>query len=233
MAQRYWPGEDPVGKRLTLDEDLADPTWLTVVGVVGDMGFSLQGSLPGPPAPTLYVPFEQQPFSHMFIVTRTRGEPRDAIPVVRAALAQVDPQVPVQEFNTVPGSCTISAGTIASPAGFLGGLAILGLGLASIGLFGVMSFTVVQRTHEIGVRVALGAGRREIVRLVLGRCLRLALVWNRARSGVGDPRGSDASDPTARDQRHRPGGLSCRQRGAARGGHGLGGVLTSAAGDED
>ena len=176
MAERYWPDADPIDKRLTLDEDLSQATWITIVGVVGDIGHSLRGSNPGPPGPALYLPLSQHPFPRMSVVVRTAGNPLDAVSAVRAAIHEIDAGVPVQTFRTVDGIMHEFCRDDRLAAGFLGGLAVLALSLASIGLYGVMAYGVTRRTHEIGVRVALGASRREIMRLVLRNCLKLAAI---------------------------------------------------------
>jgi len=176
MAKRYWPDENPIGRRLTLDKHPSDATWITVVGVVGDIGRSLIGSLPGPPAPTLYVPHQQRPYGRMSVVARTVGDPVETVSSLRSAIHDIDAGIPVHEFRTIQGVWHDLCRDDRLAAAFLGGLAVLALGLASIGLYGVMSYSVLQRTHEIGVRVALGADRNEITRLILKRCLRLAAI---------------------------------------------------------
>jgi putative ABC transport system permease protein len=176
MAKRYWPDEDPIGKRLTLDKNLSEATWITIVGEVADIGFSLRGSLPGPPAPTLYVPHQQRPFPRMYIAARTTGDPMEAVSALRSAIHHIDAGIPAYDFLTIQDIMHALCRDDRLAAGFFGGLVILALSLASIGLYGVMSYAVQQRTHEIGVRVALGAGRQEIMRLVLTRCLKLAAI---------------------------------------------------------
>jgi putative ABC transport system permease protein len=171
MVQRNWPDEDPIGKRLTLDADLSEARWITVVGVVGN-------TIPEPfgqgLTPMLYLPHEQKPQSQMFVVARTAGNPMDAVSALRGAVHRIDAGIPVYNFRSFEDILHEWSRDDRMAAGFFGGLATLALGIASIGLYGVMSFAVQQRTREIGVRVALGASRREIMREVLGRCLRLA-----------------------------------------------------------
>ncbi|MHC4517530.1 MAG: ADOP family duplicated permease, partial [Planctomycetota bacterium] len=170
LAQQYWPDEDPLGKLLTLDPKAAEIKWVTIVGVVGDTGRHVFG---GPPPGLLYLPLEQKPVSNIKIIARAQGDPMDMIGSLRSAIHGVDPMVPVSGFHTVDDIVRYWLRDDRMAAGFFGGLALLALGLASIGLYGVMSFSVIQRTHEIGIRVAMGASREDIMQLVIKRCLRL------------------------------------------------------------
>lgn len=173
LAQQYWPNENPVGKLLTLDPKAAQIKWVTIVGVVGDTGRHVFG---GPPPGLLYLPFEQKSISNLKIVARAQGDPKDMIGALRSAIHGVDPMVAVSDFHTVDDIVRYWLRDDRMAAGFFGGLALLALGLASIGLYGVMSFSVIQRTHEIGIRVAMGASRKGIMQLVIKRCLRLCVI---------------------------------------------------------
>ncbi|MFC1633706.1 ABC transporter permease [Planctomycetota bacterium] len=173
LAQQYWPDEDPLGKLLTLDPKAAQIKWVTIVGVVGDTGRYFDG---GPAPGLLYLPFEQKPVSNLKIIARAQGDPMYMIGSLRSAIHGVDPMVAVSDFHTVDDIVRYWLRDDRMAAGFFGGLALLALGLASIGLYGVMSFSVIQRTHEIGIRVAMGASRKDIIQLVIKRCLRLCVI---------------------------------------------------------
>jgi ABC-type antimicrobial peptide transport system permease subunit len=125
----------------------------------------------------------------MYIAARTAGDPKEAVAALRRAIHGIDPGIPVQEIRTIPEIMHALCRDDRMAAGFLGGLALLALGLASIGLYGVMSYAVQQRTREIGVRVALGAGRRDVMRLVLKRCVRLAAIGIAVGLGLSIPVG--------------------------------------------
>jgi len=171
MAEHYWPDEDAVGKRLKVDEDTSGDQWITVVGVAGDVGHS---GLYQPRRPEMFFPHQQRPSADMVIIARTLGDPRDVVPALRSVIANMDAGLPVYGVRTMAEILHRWLRDDRSAVAFLGGLAVLALSLASIGLYGVMSYSVAQRTHEIGVRVALGAGSRAILRLVIRRCLKLA-----------------------------------------------------------
>ncbi len=172
MALTYWRDEEAVGRRLILDPGTADEKSVTIVGVVGDSGRGIFGE---PAAPEIYLPHAQSPMPGMVLVARTVGDPISLVPELRRSLRSLDPDIPISEVQTVPEIIHRWLQDDRLLALFLAILAALSLGLAGIGLYGVMSYATSQRTHEIGVRVALGADRARIVALVIRQCLTLSL----------------------------------------------------------
>jgi putative ABC transport system permease protein len=173
LAKQYWPDQDPIGKRLVITTEGSPVRRVTVVGLVADAGCSFWGD---PPRAALYVPHRQDPCSNMIIVARTLGDPGNVATAVRRAVHNLSPDVPTHAFCTLDEIVDHWLRGDRILVGFLGSLAACALGLAAIGLYGVMSFTVAQRTREIGLRVALGARRHDVLGMVLKRCLVLASV---------------------------------------------------------
>ena len=172
FAARFWPGEDPLGKRMRFSGRLADQPWRTVVAVVGN----IQNELNVPAPAEMYFPLRQQVKSTMALVVRTSPDPRSLEGSVRAQVAALDRDQPVFDIMTMDDlrSVTLTAwrlgGTLmAAFAGFA-------LALAAIGLFGVIAYTVKERTHEIAMRMALGAAPNQVFRLIVGQGMTLALV---------------------------------------------------------
>lgn len=172
LARRYWPGEDPVGRRMkVMGEHNED--WRTVVGVVGDLKHF------GPDTeskPEMYRPYLQEPQPLMGLVVRTTGEPTAIASAVRSAIYAVDRDQPVSHImpmgNLVadavaPRQVSMILLTV------LGGVALL---LALLGIYGVLSYSITQRTQEIGIRTALGAQQIDVLKLILGQSLKLILI---------------------------------------------------------
>ncbi len=185
VAGHYWPAEDPLGKRITLDDPKspgpAGLRWLTIVGVIKDVK---QGDWMKAPQEEIYEPFQQRKvfysgtanqFTSMTLVVRVTVAPQTLAPSIQDAIRSVDRSVPVTNVVTMD---QVIADTLWQPRfnlqliGLFAGLSMI---LAAIGLYGVMSYSVAQRTQEVGLRMALGAERRDIMKLLLGQGMKLAL----------------------------------------------------------
>ncbi|HEX8187723.1 MAG TPA: ABC transporter permease [Pyrinomonadaceae bacterium] len=175
MARRYWPGEDPVGKRVNLGNPERSP-WMTVVGVVSDVR---RGGLDKEPYPQLYAPVAQLPTRGVTLVARTSGDPLAVVPAVRRELAALDRDLPLYNVRTMEQVLSDSISRRRFQMLLLAAFAGVGLLLAAVGIYGVISYSVAQRRHELGVRMALGARAADILKLVVGQGLGLTL------AGVG------------------------------------------------
>jgi putative ABC transport system permease protein len=166
MARRCWPEQDPVGKRFGDGKG----HWQTVVGVIADMR---QTSLADQPDMESYMPHVQSADADMALVVRTAMAPLRLAPAIRAAVRELDKDLPVSEIGTLANSVSHSTRSQRFSVALLGAFAALALLLATVGVYGVISYSVARRTHEIGVRLALGAERGSIVGMVVGRALLL------------------------------------------------------------
>jgi putative ABC transport system permease protein len=210
MARRHWPGEDPIGRRITFDDLDKDPQWITVVGVARD---AARSDWAAPPEEEMYLPLLQSKgylespaphYTYVTVVARTRSEPAALVPALREAVRSADRSVTLSEVQTMDEVVTRST---ASPRFYLlllGSFAAVALALAAIGIYGVMSYSVARRNTEIGIRMALGARRGDVLRLVMGEAvgvvaiggsigLAVALLLTRLMAGL--LYGVDAADP--------------------------------------
>jgi putative ABC transport system permease protein len=163
-ARRFWPGEDPVGKRLRHASEWADKGWQTVVGVVGDLAVDgMDKSAP----PTLYEPDQQSLGTVGFVVVRTTRDPGSLYPEMLHKLREIDPKSTVLEFYRLDHLVRDSTWQLNYAMLLLAGLAGLAVVVAAVGVYGLLSFAVRQRTREIGLRMAMGADRSQVIGMVV------------------------------------------------------------------
>ena len=170
LARKYWPNQNPVGKRLRFED--GDP-WTTVIGVVGD---SRQLGLDHEPPPILYVPYQDLPLPFTTVVIRSALPPSATTPLMRAALASIDSDLALSDVETLRQLFGRFLGEPRFRLTAIGAFAILALMLAIVGVYGLISFTVAQRTREIGIRVALGARPAQVLGAFVREAATLAAV---------------------------------------------------------
>ena len=172
MARRYWPGVSAIGKRIKSGPIDGPAPWKTVVGVVGDVRYREWTAI----REDIYVPYTQWNFPRMDLVVRVQGDdPLAIVPALRAAVAAADPDLPLASVTTLERAIEDATAGPRFTAMLLGALALVALVVAAAGTFSVLAWAIERRTREIGVRVALGASRRDILRLIIGQAARPTL----------------------------------------------------------
>jgi predicted permease len=193
-ASEYWPGEDPIGKRISFDDDKPTPTqWATVIGIAKD---AKQDSWAATPLPEVYLAaFQNHDFlgdsgsdvashvSYITLVARTSGDPAASAPAIKEAAWSFDRNLAISEILTMDGVVADATAQPRFEMQLLTIFAAVALVLATVGIYGVISYSATRRTHEIGVRMSLGATRRDVLLLIVRQGMRLALVGS--LTGIG------------------------------------------------
>jgi predicted permease len=168
MARRFWPDEDPLGKRMRIGNN----PWRTVVGVVADVK---NEALAADPKPEMFYPLLQEPLPFMTLAVRTDADPKALAQDVARGVREVDADEPVYDVKTMDERLAESVSPQRLTAALVGIFAALAMTLAGVGIYGVISYSVAQQTHEFGIRMALGAQKGDVLKLVLRQGLLLAL----------------------------------------------------------
>src|ERR1035438_9090594 len=166
MAERWWKSESPIGKHLRLGGLDSKSPWLTIVGVVGDVAHNPYDR---EPRRVIYVPFAQAPQLFMDIGVRTAGDPMALAQAISAAIRAVDREQPITDLQTMERAIHNRAIGLNYMAVLMGVFGLLALGLSAIGVYGVMAYMVAEQTHEIGIRMALGAERQNVLGMIFRR----------------------------------------------------------------
>jgi len=176
FVKKYFPHVDPIGKRITFGPSRrgsSDSTWITIVGVVGHAAHE---GLDAEPRIQYYFPATQSAIANMAVVIRTTGNPTALLSVAREVVHSIDRNLPLANVNTMDKLVESSVGQRKLSMMLLGLFSLIAVVLASIGIYGVMSYSVTQRSRELGIRMALGAARSRVLGLVVGQGMALASI---------------------------------------------------------
>jgi putative ABC transport system permease protein len=204
LARKHFPDENPIGKRLRFNQDSS--RWYEIVGITGNIKHR---GLDARDRPELYVPYRQPLFDSwtvrpMYVTVRTANDPLGATAAIRHEVNRLDPDQPISDVRTLDERITRSLSGRRFNMVMLGLFAVLALTLAAVGIYGIVAYSVTERTHEIGVRLALGAQRRDVVAMVVrhgmlmtlaGTCVGLAAAFAVVRVMSGLLYGVSAADP--------------------------------------
>jgi predicted permease len=169
FVRRFWPGEEALGRRFSVEG--AEGPWIEVVGVARDGKYLTLGEAP---RPYLFLPLAQRPTARVSVVARTEGDPEALVPALRAAVAGLDPDLPVFGEKTLRQHMETPLSGFESGAATVGFFGVMALLLAATGIYGVVSYGAARRTREMGVRMALGARAADVLRLIVGGGARMA-----------------------------------------------------------
>jgi putative ABC transport system permease protein len=202
FARRFFPGEDAIGKFIKAGGDDAKSPWAKIVGVVGDIKYGVFETQTAPP---IYFPYRQAPQAFTYLALKTEHDPTAFVTAVRSEVGTIDPDLPVSEFFTLEKVFSDQVLGLSYVAVMLTVMGVIALVLAAVGVYGVMAYSVAERTQEIGVRVAMGAQPRDVLRLIMSRgvlitsvglLIGLPLAWGLAQLMASLIYGVSAADVT-------------------------------------